>query len=819
MQGGRRRTAASHREAVAGWLAALGLVAAALLPAAAAAAAQRAVYPPAVVQPAVVPPAVVHLKQALRSVPGRAAATVALPEYLETGSGETSLRPVYALQAEFGAAPNGSALYVPGLLNRARIRVNGHVVFDTLRDTGRPAPRGPGRLVLVPLSDEFVRPGSNAIEVALDAPRWTSLSSVWIGDEAVLRRMYERKRWWQVYAPVVAAAVILALAVCVLLLWVRQRGETLYAYFGVGGVIWALHSVWAVLPDPLLPYPHFAVWWNLGFGFFVAPIVVFCIRLARWRVPRMERGLWLLLASGPFLVYAAYAVGAMDVLLVWWRLAWIGVVGVGAAAVVYFSFMRRDAHAALLMTAGAAAFGFGLFDWLESFSRSDNNPVLLTNFSGLVFFPLVASMLIDGFVRASRDLERLNVDLERRVETKSAELRAALEAMRSARDGAEAADRAKSSFLAAASHDLRQPMHALGLYMAALRAEPDDAARVELIGRMDASVGALDGLFDALLDVSRIDAGAIEPRPRVFALEALLHRLGADFATQAADKGLRLAVRVAPAVRGLNAFSDPLLVERILRNLLANAVKYTAAGGVLLACRLRAAGSPAPHWRIEVWDSGPGIPESEFERVFEEFYQLGNPERNRAAGLGLGLSIVRRLTRLLGHPLALQSRPGHGSRFGIELPATPATPAALAEPAADDDLAGLGSIERLGVAVIDDDPDVRDSMTALLTRWGCDVVAGATGEEVLARAGADPAQRLQAAVVDYQLRDGHTGIDAIRALRRACGAGLPALVVSGASSTERLAEVNASGHAWMSKPVPAARLRNWLVQAAARTGV
>ena len=112
-------------------------------------------------------------------------------------------------------------------------------------------------------------------------------------------------------------------------------------------------------------------------------------------------------------------------------------------------------------------------------------------------------------------------------------------------------------------------MHALGLYMAALRAEPDDAARVELIGRMDASVGALDGLFDALLDVSRIDAGAIEPLPRVFALEPLLHRLGADFATQAADKGLRLAVRVTPAVRGLNAFSDPLLVERILRNLLS----------------------------------------------------------------------------------------------------------------------------------------------------------------------------------------------------------------------------------------------------------
>jgi CheY-like chemotaxis protein len=388
--------------------------------------------------------------------------------------------------------------------------------------------------------------------------------------------------------------------------------------------------------------------------------------------------------------------------------------------------------------------------------------------------------------------------------------------MRAAKERAEGADRAKSSFLAAASHDLRQPMHALGLYMAALRAEPDAGARDDLIERMDASVGALDTLFDALLDISRIDAGAIEPQPVPFAIEPMLRRLCADFAAQAADQGLRLSLHIAACARELNARSDPLLVERILRNLLGNAIKYTQDGGVLLACRLRGAGTPQRHWRIEVWDTGPGIPAAEQEHVFEEFYQLGNPERNRAAGLGLGLSIVRRLARLLGHPLALHSLPGHGSRFGIDLPATEAP--ALEPVRIDASAAGSanGTVAGMGVAVIDDDPDVRDSMTELLTRWGCDVVAGATGEEVLTRAGERPERRLHAALVDYQLRDGRNGIEAIRTLRSVCGEALPALLLSGASSALRLAEVKASGHPWLSKPVPAARLRSWLAQTTRR---
>jgi CheY-like chemotaxis protein len=313
-------------------------------------------------------------------------------------------------------------------------------------------------------------------------------------------------------------------------------------------------------------------------------------------------------------------------------------------------------------------------------------------------------------------------------------------------------------------------------------------------------------LFNALLDISRMDAGAVTPRRRAFAPAPLLHRLAEEFAAPAAERGLRLSVRMAPAPTGLHAFSDPVLVERIVRNLLGNAVKYTHSGGVLLSCRLRGA-APSRCWRIEVWDSGPGIALADQESVFEEFYQVGNPERDRLAGLGLGLSIVRRLGQLLGHRLALFSRLGCGSRFLLELPCTTdPLPRHLSE-------ASPGEIAGLVVAVIDDDPDVRQGMQLLLERWGCHVLAGADADEVI-RQLHGITSALQAIVADYRLRGGHTGIEAINRLRANCASAVPALLVSGESSPEQLTQMKASGFACMSKPVRPARLRSWLVDAA-----
>jgi CheY-like chemotaxis protein len=239
--------------------------------------------------------------------------------------------------------------------------------------------------------------------------------------------------------------------------------------------------------------------------------------------------------------------------------------------------------------------------------------------------------------------------------------------------------------------------------------------------------------------------------------------------------------------------------------LLNNGVKYTRDGGVLITCRLRR--GPPPRWRIEVWDTGAGIPVHEQKRVFDEFYQVGNPERDRQAGLGIGLSVVRRLTGLLELPLALHSQPGRGSRFGVDVPATADVEASPAQAPLQ-----AGSLADLCVAVIEDDPEVRDSMQQLLAGWGCRVAAGADAAEVAHRAQVQ-GLTLDAVIADLRLRKGRDGLGEIAALRRRCAAALPALLVSGDSAPERVALMQHSGLPWLAKPVPAARLRSWLVAA------
>ena len=469
----------------------------------------------------------------------------------------------------------------------------------------------------------------------------------------------------------------------------------------------------------------------------------------------------------------------------------------------------------LLGLAGVAAASLGLADWVAARSEHDNLPVPLAPWAGLPFVVLVTWFLIDRFVRVTESLEGINRDLEQRVQRKSAELRTALDAMRQARDEAQSANQNKSRFLAAASHDLRQPMHALGLYMAALRGRPRGAAQADLIDRMEGSVSALASMFDSLLDISRMDAGAVQPRPAAFELGPLMDRVVSDFAAEADSLGLRLALRVGPAAREQRALTDSVLLERVLRNLLSNALKYTPHGGVLVTCRLRAADGPAPRWRIEVWDTGLGIAEHEQSRVFDEFYQVGNPERGRRAGLGLGLSVVRRLADRLGLPLTLRSRPGVGSRFGLDVPATTAPARApAAAPLA-------GSVAGLNVAVIDDDPDVRDSMHVLLSNGaaGC-WWAPAPTKWPFRRA--PQGLQLDAVVADLRLRGGLDGLGEVERLRHdsspASGSAarydLAVLLISGDTAPDRLALMQRSGLPWLSKPVSPARLRSWLASAA-----
>jgi two-component system, sensor histidine kinase len=360
---------------------------------------------------------------------------------------------------------------------------------------------------------------------------------------------------------------------------------------------------------------------------------------------------------------------------------------------------------------------------------------------------------------------------------------------------AEQASLAKSTFLAAASHDLRQPVHALGLFVGALRGVSLPREGERLLEQIEASTNAMGGLFNALLDISRLDAGAVEVSRRPFAVGLLLDRVCRDHFDEAKAKGVALVWKRCALILD----SDPVLVERILRNLVSNAVRYTDRGRVVVGCRRRGAVAS-----MQVWDTGRGIPPDQHDRVFQEYYQLGNPERDRAKGLGLGLAIVRRLTDLLDCRLTLCSQPGRGSCFAVAIPLSAAAPgAAESEP---EELSG--ALAPGFIVVIDDELAIREGMSSLLTGWGHDVITAGSGDEAMQRLETCPV-RPDLIICDYRLRDGENGVAVIERLRADYNETIPAMLISGDTAPDRLAE--ASGLLLLHKPVSNSRLRAAIV--------
>lgn len=370
-------------------------------------------------------------------------------------------------------------------------------------------------------------------------------------------------------------------------------------------------------------------------------------------------------------------------------------------------------------------------------------------------------------------------------------------ALREKKEEAETATLAKSRFLAAASHDLRQPAHALGMFVARLTQLPHDAQTRQLIASLEASLRALQDLLDGLLDVSRLDANAVQVQLRPFALDELFDFLRVGLASAAAEKDLRLRVRTSSAW----LMSDPTLLQRILLNLVGNALRYTHEGGVLVACRIAADGR---HARIEVWDSGIGIAPEHHAAIFKEFYQVGNPARNRSKGLGLGLNIVERTAHLLNHRLHMCSKPGRGTRFSIEVPlAPPAT--VMAAPSAPD-AKPFDGLAGLRVLVIEDDALAREALAGLLESWGA-VVRVAEGLSTALwhlKLGLVP----DVIVSDYRLRDGENGIETIRQLRAMAGRPIPACLMSGDTDPSLMQAAKLVSLTLLHKPVRPAKLRS-----------
>ncbi len=396
-------------------------------------------------------------------------------------------------------------------------------------------------------------------------------------------------------------------------------------------------------------------------------------------------------------------------------------------------------------------------------------------------------------------LQSAQDNLERQIQTVSAEmaLRAGSEAraLTSQKEAAEAANRAKSRFLAAATHDLRQPLHALGLFSGALLEKIRYPEVRELVININKSVEALDGLFNSLLDISKLDAGVIEPARTAFALQTLFDKLMRDYQHQALNKGIIFRIRPSAYV----VYSDAALVERIMRNLVSNAVAFTNQNGVLVGARKR-----GDQVRLEVWDCGPGIEEANLKDIFQEFYQLGNPERDRSKGLGLGLAIVARLARLLDSKVNVRSTVGKGSMFSFDLPLTqiqPQSEMGYTTPA-------LNNLIGAFIVIIDDERAVLEGMRALLTDWGCRLILADSVTDALNKLKDESVPDLL--IADYRLRDDATGIQALARLQKEYGLGIPGILITGDTSPDRLREAKASGYYILHKPVRAPKLRTLL---------
>ncbi|MBC7736570.1 MAG: PAS-domain containing protein [Candidatus Saccharibacteria bacterium] len=467
--------------------------------------------------------------------------------------------------------------------------------------------------------------------------------------------------------------------------------------------------------------------------------------------------------------------------------------------------------------------------WSKALLRGGSVQAQFRRDDGLCLDLRIHPLPDEGFIVSLQDItaetlaavarERLNETLELRVQKRTAELTEANrllqmqsveqarteDALRLAKEAAETAHVAKTQFLAAASHDLLQPISAAKLYISTLKEHPSQSA--DTVDRLDRSFASMESLLHALLDISRLDSPGAEFNITAFCLEGLLRTVAEDMAPLAAEKGL--ALRIVPSTHWVT--SDHRYLLRCVHNLAANAIQYTHSGRVLIGCRLTGS-----RLRIEVWDTGIGISEQDQTRIFNEFTRLGGA--NAGSGMGLGLSIVERACRHLSHPMRVVSQPGHGSMFSIDVPlAAHAYPSRTVlqpfEPVQ------TGSLDLI-VMLVENDADVLHAMTLMLEGWGASVIAATSTAEALAQMrqiGTPP----DILLVDYRLDGDDNGVDTIRSLRALAAAPIPAIMVTANRSKALLRTGGEMAFSVLTKPVQPARLRaliNWKTRQSAKPG-
>ncbi len=400
---------------------------------------------------------------------------------------------------------------------------------------------------------------------------------------------------------------------------------------------------------------------------------------------------------------------------------------------------------------------------------------------------------ITAMRRTEQALKETNIYLEQRVKERTQELQVINEQMLKAKSVAEQANQSKTRFLASASHDLLQPLNAARLFTSALSGKAQSAEVRELVEHIDSSLGAAEEIISTLLDISKLDAGALEPKIAAFPVNEMLRHLATDFSAIAKDQGLEL--HVVPSKAWVR--SDSTLLRRVVQNFLSNAIRYTPKGKILLGCR-RLKG----YLRIEVWDTGPGIPEDQLAHIFEEFRRLQHGRDKK--GLGLGLAIVDRISGMLNHPVNVQSIQGRGSVFSITVPLTAPVLTEKTNETSYRATRGVSSLRGLHVLCIDNDSNILQGMVALLDNWQCRVTAAESLD--------DATEKLEGHVpdiilADYQLDDDQNGLDAMDRIRASHGAGIPGILITGYMAPEVREDALARGYQLLYKPVKPAALR------------
>lgn len=668
------------------------------------------------------------------------------------------------------AGVNDPAVLIPRLATSGQVWLNGSRLWDGRSTRAQDTFSWNAPLLLV-LPSGLLRAEGNLLEIQVQGlPRYRAgLSHVQLAPQQALVPIYTWRNLWQKDGALISSVVSLVGGLLMLLLWVRTRRDPMYLWFALATLAWAARNSNLYLNELPVPIDVWATLVRAGHAWFAAFFGLFVLRFTgtAWRGFKVALVVYALANSLP-------SAGFVEPML-----RWLALPGFALYFPLLWLLLRKgwrdgSTESALMAATALTFLALSARDGLLLGSRLPYEAYYLSHYSGVLLLVSAAWSLVARLVTTQQSLSRLNAELEQRVADRTAAL--------------QAANAAKTRFLAAASHDLRQPVVAIGLLIGLVREQVQALDVRRLIDRAHDAVMAMEKLLQGLLDLSRLDSGVVKPRFEGVGLQGVFDAIAATEAATAQAKGLRL--RVHPT--RLSVRADPLLLDQLLRNLVANALRYTDRGGVLIAARRRAG-----QVCVQVWDTGRGIARERQAEVFEEFVQLDNPGRDRSLGLGLGLAIVARCAHLLGSRIELRSEPGRGSCFSLRLPAAPALPAAAMKPGA------VRPLARQRVLLVDDDETVRVALASRLEAWGAEVTA-LDGLPAVQQWLADRPFVPDLLLTDHRLPVGN-GLQVIDAVRAACGP-VPALMVTGNTAPEDIATFSASGIPVLHKPFPAEQL-------------